>query len=168
MLDHVFSHLNIDSRGAGRVNHPIVMTEALCNPNYCREGVNELMFECYGVPSVSYAVDALCSYYHSQQQQQQQQQHLFGLKTGLILSISHRSTHIIPVTQPNACDVSVCHILAHTLLSCSLKKGGKKIECEKDKCRRPQHGHVPHAHDASQAPRSRSRHDLWRLRKHAA
>ena len=35
ILDYMFSHLGINSDG--RVEHPVVMTEPVCNPNYCRE-----------------------------------------------------------------------------------------------------------------------------------
>lgn len=34
MLDYTFSHLGISS---SRVAHPIIMTEAFCNPNYSRQ-----------------------------------------------------------------------------------------------------------------------------------
>lgn len=34
IFDYVFTHLGIDTEGC--VNHPIVITEALVNPNYCR------------------------------------------------------------------------------------------------------------------------------------
>lgn len=33
MLDFVFTQLGVDE---GRVNHPVVMTETLCNPHYPR------------------------------------------------------------------------------------------------------------------------------------
>ena len=36
ILDHVFARLGIDTDGA--VNHPIVMTEILANPNTARQG----------------------------------------------------------------------------------------------------------------------------------
>ncbi|GFR82475.1 actin-related protein 5-like, partial [Elysia marginata] len=35
VFDYVFSHLGINTEGS--VNHPIVLTEALCNPNYNRQ-----------------------------------------------------------------------------------------------------------------------------------
>lgn len=35
VLDYTFSHLGIDSEG--HIPHPIVMTEALVTPNYCRQ-----------------------------------------------------------------------------------------------------------------------------------
>ena len=35
MLDYIFSHLGINTEGS--VEHPVVMTEPVCNPGYCRE-----------------------------------------------------------------------------------------------------------------------------------
>ena len=35
VFDHIFSHLGINTPGS--VNHPVVLTEPVCNPNYCRQ-----------------------------------------------------------------------------------------------------------------------------------
>ena len=35
VLDHIFSHLGIDSHGS--VDHPLVLSESACNPNYSRQ-----------------------------------------------------------------------------------------------------------------------------------
>jgi len=47
--------------------------------------MNELLFECYQAPSVAYGVDALLSYKYNKG------------RSGLIVSSSHSSTHLIPV-----------------------------------------------------------------------
>jgi actin-related protein 5 len=52
--------------------------------------MNEILFDCYGVPSVAYGVDSLFSYRYN------------GGKDGLILSSSHTSTHVIPVLNSKA------------------------------------------------------------------
>ena len=53
--------------------------------------MTELLFECYGVPSVAYGVDALFSAYH----------YFTGegrdLVDALIVSSGHQTTHILPV-----------------------------------------------------------------------
>lgn len=36
IFDYVFSKLKIESE---RINHPIVITEAVCNPKYCRKSI---------------------------------------------------------------------------------------------------------------------------------
>ena len=88
MFDHIFSRLGIDSDG--KVDHPLAITEPLCNPNYCRHRMhwttfvfckrvalynvtlvhflemNELLFECYNIPSVFYGVDSLFSLFENQ------------------------------------------------------------------------------------------------------
>ena len=46
-----------------------MMTETLCNPNYSRSMVSELMFECYGVPALSYGIDSLLALYGQQPKQ---------------------------------------------------------------------------------------------------
>ncbi|KAF2348880.1 Actin family [Trinorchestia longiramus] len=64
LLNYSFSHLGItDSSG---VQHPVVMTEPLLNPPYCRGLMSELLFECYNIPRVAYCVDGLANYYHNQ------------------------------------------------------------------------------------------------------
>jgi actin-related protein 5 len=52
--------------------------------------MNEILFECYGVPSVAYGIDSLFSYRYN------------GGKDGLIISSSHTSTHVVPVLNSKA------------------------------------------------------------------
>lgn len=87
MLDHIFDRLGIDSQGS--VNHPVVLTEVLCNPGHAREHLSELLFEGYGVPRVAYGVDALFSHEFNRQ----------ANDTCLIVSSSHHATFVIPVVD---------------------------------------------------------------------
>ncbi|SPO30114.1 related to ARP5 - Actin-related protein [Ustilago trichophora] len=82
VLDYTFSNLGIDT---DRVQHPICMTETLCNPAYSRGIMNELMFEAYQVPYVNYGVDCLFSAYQNQVGQD-----------ALIVSSGRSSTVVIP------------------------------------------------------------------------
>jgi actin-related protein 5 len=52
--------------------------------------MSEILFECYGAPSVAYGIDSLFSYSYN------------GGKTGLVVSSSHTSTHLIPVVNSQA------------------------------------------------------------------
>jgi actin-related protein 5 len=52
--------------------------------------MSELAFECYGVPSVSYGIDAMFSYY--------QNGHSMD-KGGIICSMGHAATHILPIVD---------------------------------------------------------------------
>ncbi|XP_066994709.2 actin-related protein 5 [Anabrus simplex] len=85
VFDYMFTHLGIDTEGS--VNHPIVMTEAFVNPNYSRHLMSELLFECYGVPSVCYGVDGLFSFRYNQPHS----------SSGLIVNCGYHTTHILPI-----------------------------------------------------------------------
>jgi actin-related protein 5 len=87
MLDYTFSHLGLAKDN--QIEYPLMMTEAMCNPNYSRGLVSELLFECYRVPAVSYSVDSLLAFYYNASKQ--------GKSSGLIINSSHSATHIVPV-----------------------------------------------------------------------
>ena len=53
--------------------------------------MSELLFECYNIPSIAYGVDCLFSYQHNN-----------CPSDGLIVSIGHHATHIIPVLDGKA------------------------------------------------------------------
>ncbi|XP_076054640.1 actin-related protein 5 isoform X2 [Oratosquilla oratoria] len=84
MFDYAFTHLGIDTT---RVDHPIVLTEPLCNPNYSRQLMSELLFECYGISNLTYCIDGLLSY------------HLNCPTTpdGLLINIGNCTTHVAPI-----------------------------------------------------------------------
>jgi actin-related protein 5 len=63
MLDYTFGHLGLSNESS--IEYPVLMTEPLCNPNYCRSNVSELLFECYRASAVSYTVDSLLSFYYN-------------------------------------------------------------------------------------------------------
>uniref|UniRef100_A0A667XGD3 Actin-related protein 5 n=1 Tax=Myripristis murdjan TaxID=586833 RepID=A0A667XGD3_9TELE len=90
IFDYVFTHLGITTEGS--VDHPIVLTEAPCNPLHCRQMMSELLFECYRVPHVSYGVDGLYSFYHNNAQRNVTRPH-----TGIVLSSGYHCSHILPV-----------------------------------------------------------------------
>lgn len=89
MLDYTFSHLGLAKDL--QIEFPLLMTEAMCNPNYSRSLSSELLFECYRVPAVSYAVDSLLSFYYNSQMSKEKP------RSGLIINSSHSATHIVPV-----------------------------------------------------------------------
>ena len=62
-LDYVFSHLGLANDS--QIDYPLLLTEAMCNPNYSRSLVSELLFECYHVPALSYCVDSLLSFHYN-------------------------------------------------------------------------------------------------------
>ncbi|XP_064546377.1 actin-related protein 5 [Drosophila montana] len=88
IFDYIFSKMGFD--GEESIAHPIVLTEALANPNSCRRQMSELLFECYGVPVLSYGIDALYSWQHHQQKHKL-------VADALIISFGYTTTHVIPV-----------------------------------------------------------------------
>ncbi|KAI9756710.1 MAG: Nuclear actin-protein involved in chromatin remodeling [Candelina submexicana] len=84
LLDYMFLKLGVDGTEGG-VGRPIVMTEPVANLGYSRRMMTEILFECYSAPSVAYGIDSLFSYNHN------------NGTTGLVISSSHSSTHLIPV-----------------------------------------------------------------------
>ena len=83
IYDYIFLKLGVDQEGS--IGRPLVMTEPVANLAHSRRMMNEMLFECYGAPSVTYGIDSLFSYRYNKGQ------------SGLIVSSSHTSTHIIPV-----------------------------------------------------------------------
>ncbi|XP_047627059.1 actin-related protein 5 isoform X2 [Phacochoerus africanus] len=89
LLDYSFQHLGVSSQGC--VDHPIVLTEAVCNPLYSRQMMSELLFECYGIPKVAYGIDSLFSFYHNTPKNL--------ISSGLIISSGYQCTHILPILE---------------------------------------------------------------------
>ena len=115
VLDRIFVDLGISSEGG--VDKPILMTEPLANLGYTRRSkdallqfsvlrksahkgtaMTELIFECYGAPSLAYGIDSLFSFKYNQG------------TTGLVISSSNSSTHVIPVLNSKALMSSVSRL----------------------------------------------------------
>ncbi|KPP56896.1 actin-related protein 5-like, partial [Scleropages formosus] len=92
LLRYLKPYLALSPCTQGRVEHPVVLTEAPCNPLHCRQMMSELLFECYGVPHVSYGVDALFSFYYNNTRRG-----LPSPSTGLVVSSGYHCSHIVPV-----------------------------------------------------------------------
>ena len=93
VLDYVFHSLGLSASSS--VDHPVLMTEPLAQPNYSRSHLNELLFECYNAPAAAYAIDALLAYHHLRAVQHPQQ----SPSTALIISHGYESTAVIPVVD---------------------------------------------------------------------
>ena len=91
IFDHIFSNLNITD---SNINHPVLITEPICNLSFSRKCMTELMFELYGVPSLTYGIDMLYSYYYNNYNQIK---NTYSLGNCLIISSSNQVTHIVPV-----------------------------------------------------------------------
>ncbi|KIP05326.1 hypothetical protein PHLGIDRAFT_74446 [Phlebiopsis gigantea 11061_1 CR5-6] len=89
-LDYAFIHLGIDTPS---IEHPVLMTERLASPLHSRSLTSELLFELYSVPSLTYCVDAVMSFYHN---------HLPTppvpfTSDGIVVSFNTASTSVIPI-----------------------------------------------------------------------
>ncbi|CAI5483418.1 unnamed protein product [Closterium sp. Yama58-4] len=91
IFDYAFDRLGVE--GSGRVNHPVLLTEAPCTPLYTRGKTAELMFETYGVPALAFGVDGVFSYRHNTAQHH-------SVPDGLLVNCGHSTTHVMPVREP--------------------------------------------------------------------
>lgn len=89
VLDYVFIKLGVDGAN-GSIGRPVVITEPVANLGYTRKTMSEILFECYGAPSVAYGIDSLFSYNYN------------GGRHGLVVSSSYAATHLIPVVESKA------------------------------------------------------------------
>lgn len=98
MLDYTFGHLGLSQESS--IEYPLLLTEAMCNPNYCRSNISELLFECYRISAVSYAVDSMLSFYYNRATSLGDD---FSVdkSSGLIISSSFNTTHVIPILEGN-------------------------------------------------------------------
>ncbi|KAL8551999.1 hypothetical protein ACS0TY_000887 [Phlomoides rotata] len=86
ILDFGLDRLGADQ---SEINHPVLITECICNPVQSRSKMAELLFETYGVPSVAFGVDAAFSYKYNQQ---------LGIcsSDGLAVCSGFNTSHVIP------------------------------------------------------------------------
>lgn len=89
IFDYCFSHLGIDSEGS--VEHPVILTETVCNLIPARQLMNELLFECYQVPAASFGIDALFSL------QKNFSQPFKPLPSAMVVRLGYQTSHVIPV-----------------------------------------------------------------------
>ena len=88
IMDYGFHHLGIEDSA---ISYPVVMTEAFANPQSSRISMNELLFEGYQAPKVTYGIDSLFSYYKSQPD------FAHTKKTAMIISLGFHSVHFLPI-----------------------------------------------------------------------
>ncbi|RZC37910.1 actin-related protein 5 [Asbolus verrucosus] len=86
LFDYTFTHLGIDTENC--VPHPIILTEAILNPNSSRQLMSELLFECYSVPGIAYGIDCLYAYHFNEAKPQE---------NALIVNVGYHTCNIVPV-----------------------------------------------------------------------
>ncbi|CAD5171255.1 unnamed protein product [Musa acuminata subsp. malaccensis] len=97
VLDYGFERLGANLQ----VDHPILMTECICNPLSSRSKMAELLFETYSVPSIAFGVDAVFSYKLNQQ---------FGRcnEDGLAICSGFSASHVIPIVKGEPVTEACC------------------------------------------------------------
>lgn len=99
IFDHTFGCLSLPHHGGtvGKgVGQPILMTETVANPPYCRRECSELLFEAYGAPRVAYAIDGLLSWsYNNMDPQGGAPPH----QDAIIICLGHHSTVITMILE---------------------------------------------------------------------
>jgi actin-related protein 5 len=84
IFDYIFWSLGIREE---KVSHPILITEPIAAPNYTRDMMLELVFECYSAPAINFGIDAMFAFRHN----------LPSVSDGMLIYVGHQSSHIIPV-----------------------------------------------------------------------
>eukprot|EP01126_Amoeba_proteus_P023856 TRINITY_DN2398_c0_g1_i24.p1 TRINITY_DN2398_c0_g1~~TRINITY_DN2398_c0_g1_i24.p1 ORF type:complete len:209 (+),score=26.85 TRINITY_DN2398_c0_g1_i24:77-703(+) len=111
IFDHVFGHLGIKEK----IQHSVLLTEPVCCPQYTRQLMGELLFECYNVPRVGFGVDALFSYYYHKRNSLES----LPIESALVLRSGNVTSHVLPIVEgkcrarniPNTCPPSsVSHL----------------------------------------------------------
>jgi len=87
VFDHAFAHLGID---ASSIDHPVLLSECICNPLAARRQMCELLYECYQVQSVAFGVDSLFSWRFNRPEKAQH---------GLVISAGHSATTVLPIVD---------------------------------------------------------------------
>lgn len=85
ILEYTFHHLSV--QGHNGISNPIILSEKLATLQSQRENWYQLLFECYGIPQVTFGIDALFSFYANNEPR----------SSGLVINSGNEDTTIIPV-----------------------------------------------------------------------
>ncbi|CAG97943.1 actin-related protein ARP5 [Kluyveromyces lactis] len=87
MLSYTFHHLGVQPNDG--ISNPMILTEKMATVQAQRSNWYQLLFECYGIPQVTFGIDGLFSFYANNSPD----------STGLIINSGHEDTNIIPVIK---------------------------------------------------------------------
>lgn len=85
IVGYTFHHLSVQSDGD--VSNPIILNERLAAVQSQRAHWYQILFECYGVPKVTFGLDSLFSFYANNNPS----------ASGLVISSGNEDTNVIPV-----------------------------------------------------------------------
>eukprot|EP01100_Stratorugosa_tubuloviscum_P004166 TRINITY_DN2035_c0_g1_i1.p1 TRINITY_DN2035_c0_g1~~TRINITY_DN2035_c0_g1_i1.p1 ORF type:complete len:390 (+),score=136.47 TRINITY_DN2035_c0_g1_i1:188-1357(+) len=89
IFDHIFSNLGIDTPA---INHPILLTEPVCNLSVTRKMITELLFETYAVPKLNFGIDGIFAYNHLMKIN-----NLNEMEDGIIINSGNNTTHLLVI-----------------------------------------------------------------------
>ncbi|KAI8868851.1 actin-like ATPase domain-containing protein [Ramicandelaber brevisporus] len=97
VFDYIFARHGLGSSGS--VQAPLLITEPAFNLPSSRRIMSELIFEAYNAPSLTYGVDGLFAFQHEVGVKYNDQNggSMFGKRSGLVVSLGHSATHILPI-----------------------------------------------------------------------
>lgn len=100
-MEKIWHHCFYNELRVNPADHPVLLTEAPLNPKANREKLAEVMFENFGVPALSVAIQATLTLYSS------------GRTTGMVLDSGDGVTHSVPIYDgtffPIALALKLCH-----------------------------------------------------------
>lgn len=87
ILDYCFLHVGVNSSAS--IDSPVLLSETFVPPYQQRFNMAQLLFETYNVPSATFGVDSMFSFYQN------------GGRNGIVISTGNSATEVIPVIEGN-------------------------------------------------------------------
>lgn len=93
VMDYVFYKLGLTTSSLSLKDIPLVFTEPILNPLFSRQSTLEILFECYGIPSINLSVDSLLS-----MQETFGDSNIFSEgSNALVVRSGFHATHVFPI-----------------------------------------------------------------------